>query len=270
MLKKISKVFIVTVLLIAAIFNSCIVYAALDVNLPSSDNAKITGFTVKRTMSVYYNCKQPVVGPKIESNQVVGYCYTYIGRYRANKKIDGKYYDALLIKSCMSPNTFYDKKGNTRYGFSQYLRYNMTLNNNCIYQANTPTNNTTGSKSYSIGITGGMKEASVSASINNNSKYCDITDLSNQNSNSFKVEYDYKTSVWDWKTSSERNKNVLFAQTWQMATCEWTTTSSSYNLYLGVYAKFGISQCKNGSGMYTSLYDYSSSQFEPYTCYFSN
>ncbi len=249
---------------------SSIVYAAPEISFPLSEKAKITGFTVRRTIAVYYNCKQPVFGSDISTDQIVGYCYNYIGRYRAKQKVDGKYYDAILLKSCMSPSVFYDKKGNTRYGFSQYLQYSMTLNSKCIYQSNTPTNDTTGSREYSIGISGGTDAASVSATMNYNSKYCEITDLSNQSKNMFKVEYDYVPSIWDWNSSSERNKKVLYGQTWQMAACEWTTASSGYNVVLNVYAKFGASTNKSGSGMYGSLANYSSGRSKTYTCSFSN
>lgn len=266
MLNKSLKVLIATILTIVAVCDSSIAKAAPGVSLPSSENAIISGFTVKRTMAVTYNCDQPILDPDISRSQVVGYCYNYIGKYRATEKVDGKYYDAILIKSCMSPSPFYDKKGNKRYGFSQYLQYSMTLNDKCTYQGNTPMNDTTGSTEYSVGISGGKDEASVSASVYCSSKYCEVTDMSNQNKNLFKVAYDYKPSIWDWSSSSERNRNVLFGQTWQMATCEWTTARIRNNITLNVYAKFGTSKSKNGSGMYMALYDYSSGKSKSYPC----
>ncbi|MBQ2981664.1 MAG: hypothetical protein IJD58_06005 [Lachnospiraceae bacterium] len=258
MLKKFQKVIIATILIIVVLCDSNFTYAAApEIKLPSDSAATITNFTVRRTVTVTYNCSQPI-GTDISRNQVVGYCYTYIGSYRAKNKVDGKYFDGLLIKSNMVPSTFYNKNGQKKYGFSQYLQYSMTLNKHCTYQGNTPINDTSGSDEYSIGITGGSDGASVSGTVNCNSKYCDVTDLSNPTKNLFKIEYDYIPSASDWKSNSTRNKKVLFASTWQMATCTWTTSYSSYNVVLDVYAKFGTSSAKNGSGMTMPLYNYSS------------
>ncbi len=259
MLKKFQKIIIAMVLIMVVLCDLNYTYAAMpEIKNPSDVAAKITDFTIRRTLAVTYNCSQPVFDPDISSTQVVGYCYSYIGSYRATKKVDGKYYDGLLVKSNMVPNTFKDKKGNKRYGFSQYLQYSMVLNKHCSYQGNTPTNGTDGSDEYSVGISSGADGASVSASVNYNSKYCDVTDLSNQTNNLFKIEYDYIPSTSDWNSNSDRNKKVLFASTWQMAACEWTTSYSSYRVVLDVYAKFGVSSCKNGAGMFNPLYNYSS------------
>lgn len=269
-IKRLRNSIVALTMVVVMLGTSGVAYAAAPtVSLPSSSEATIKDFTVKRTCAVYYNCDQPVEYT-VAVGTVVGYNYNYIGRYRAKDKVDGKYYDAIIIKSAMTPKEFYAKSGKKLYGFSQYLQYSMTLANSQCYQANSPTNDTTGSTEYSVGVSAGVpKEASFSASVSLNSKYCDVTDYSDISKNKFKVAFDYKPSVIDLRTSSDRNK-MLFNQTWQMGTCEWTTSTTSYNVQLTIYAKFGVASKKNGGGMFLPLGSYSSKRTSTFTCNYAN
>lgn len=238
------KRIIITLITVCLLLVNCseLVYAAAPtISLPSSEHAKIVGFTQKRTITAKYDLGVKLDNETISSTQVVGYCHVYAGKYRANRKYDGKYYDAMLIKCVMEPWSFKSDKGRIFYGFSEKLNLCSTLGQYVTYQGNSPTNATTGSTSYTFGISGGYKEAAVSGSVTQTFDYCSITDKSSISNNSFDVIYDYKSWVLDFSCNSERNK-MLFEQTWQCATCEWTTAQSTHAKYLKIDVDFGISR----------------------------
>ncbi len=254
--RKSVKIFGCTLLTTALVgFKAIQPVSALSESLPETSQATIREYTIKRVNVVRFgNTMSPSDDSKISPFQIVGYAHSYIGSYRAKKKVDGKYYDGVLIKVSMEPQEFYSTSGTKYYGFSQYLDMNASLPSGASFQGNSPTNSTIGASSYSVGLNMGYKSASVSGSVQMNKKYCDITDYSSVSKNKFDVEFDYKTNAADWSASSDRNK-MLYNQTWQMGTCEWTMNKKGYDLDVSIYAKFGYSSNKNGSGMYVPLYD---------------
>lgn len=229
--------------------------SASDFSITSDYN--VTGYTTRKEVKVLYNCKQPESGT-ILTNTVVGITHVYLGSCRGVQKTDnGDYYDAIMVKCAMNPQTFKNTEGKIVYGFSQFLQLSATLPSHAEYQCNSPRNSTIGSSSYSVSVGAGYKSADMSASVNMKSSYCEVMDYSDISKSLFNVAYDYKANLIDGNSNSERNI-MLFNQTWQLASCEWTTAQSSYHVILKVYTKYGVSSTRNGIGMYYSLYDFSS------------
>ena len=258
------------------LFSACLLIASnfevmfannYTINLPSDDYATIAQFTQKRTITAKYDIGKTLDSQTISNTEVVGYCHVYLGQYRANQKYDGKYYDAVLIKCAMEPRRFQSESGRYFYGFSEKLNLQLELLDYETYQGNSPTNATTGSTSYSFGISGGYKEAAVSGSVNLKSAYCAVTDKSSVSENLFDITYDYKPSVLDFIASSERNV-MLFEQTWQYATCEWTTSHANHTKYIKVNVDFGVSQSKHAG--YASPFAYIVDQPAGYNLRYSN
>ena len=108
-IKKIIS-FALSIVMLSMVFFDVSAYAAPTVSLPDSSKAYIDGYTTKRTITVKYNCNQPIADPSISTSCIVGYCHAYIGRYRCKQKVNSYYYDALLIKSAMEPTVFYGTK----------------------------------------------------------------------------------------------------------------------------------------------------------------
>ena len=165
-LKRIMSTILTVAMLVVFLFETN-VSANQEPSTSTYDPSEVIGFTVKRRCVVKYNCDQPYYDPDISSDQIVGYCDFYIGRYRRNVKVDGAYYDGAIVKCNMIPNTFYGTEGKKYYGFSQYLEISSTLPSHCIYQGNTPNNDTSGSDGYGFGI----DASGVSGQISINSKY---------------------------------------------------------------------------------------------------
>lgn len=223
-----------------------ILAAEPSISLPSSSEAYLKDYTRKRVITVYYDGYY--AGKRIPEKQVVGVCTVYLGSYRSKTKIDSKNYDAILVKCNMEPYTIKDSNGKKYYGHSQYLRFKTTLNQHCSYQYNSPNNDTTGSDTYTFGISGNSKGSSVSGSVKIDSSHCLVTDSSRPTKNIFNISYDYKTT-WLKVLCSNARKEALYGSTWQFAACEWTTNLDKYNVCLDVYAKFGLSTNKNGLNM---------------------
>lgn len=266
-MKKIKRIISLTLIVIITLIQSEVsAFAATPtVSLPSTSNAYLTGYTIRRTVTVTFNSGQPASLVKISSDSVVGCCYAYIGRYRCKQKIDNKNYDAILVKCAMAPRSFKNIKGYKFYGFTESLSLNAALGTFCDYQYNTPTNSTIGETSYSIEISGAGSSAAVVGSVQVDEDYCKVIDKSSITNNKFSVLYDYIPSFWSFSSSSARNV-MLFQQTWQMATCEWTTSRDSYNVMLNISAGFGFADAKNGPGIYDG---YVSKAAKSFGCFFT-
>lgn len=234
-----------------------------SITLPDSNNAYCVDYDKRLDLEVYYNGKKAINTYQVKKGTLIGIAHYYIGRYRNKKKTGKKYYDGMLIKVGMEPRQVYayNKKGKKkkRYGFSQYLSLKSSLPENCQIQGTTPNNSTTGSSSYSIGIATSSDAPSLSGSVNIESEYCNVTDNSQLSKEKFCVSYDYKPSwnIFEWSSTSDRSK-MLFNQTWQAGTCEWTSSKCKYSTNLTIYAKFGLSNSKDGGGILTPMKKYSS------------
>lgn len=231
-----------------------------SITLPDTTSAYCTDYTKRRDLEVKYEGQTIIDTYQVKKGSTVGIVHYYIGKYRSKKKMNGKYYDGILVKINMEPISVLatNKKGKKKkmYGFSQYVSLKSTLPKNCKIQNSSPNNATTGASSYSIGISGGSDSASISGSVNINSEYCKVTDKTKLSQEKYAVSYDYKPSffnVTDWPADSERSI-MLFEPTWQAGTCEWTSNKKKYSINLKIYAKFGLSGNKNGSG---TLFPYS-------------
>ena len=85
--------------------------------------------------------------------------------------------------------------------------------------------------------------------------------------NWFEIEYDYKPWAIDADSNSERNI-MLFGQTWQYATCEWTTAMQSYAVPIKFFVDFGFSQKKHAG--FASAYGYKVDKQAIYNLNYSN
>lgn len=215
-----------------------------SISLPSSSEAYLKDFTVKRTIAVNYNAYPYIDKSEITKNQIVGYCHVFLGSYRSKEKIDGKNYDAIMVKCAMEPQQIKSKSGQKLYGHSQYLRLQAPLGTHCTYQYNTPNNATIGTDSYTIAINANNKGAGITGSVSIDSAYCVVTDNSHPSINKFQVSYDYKTT-WLSLLCTTARRNALHGTTWPLAACEWTTNYDKYNIVLDVYARFGLSYNQN-------------------------
>lgn len=241
-----------------------------SITLPDSSNAYCVDYTKRHCVNVKYNGKKVVGSYQVPKGTIIGKTYYYVGRYRRKKKESRKYYDAMFIKLNMQPQKVMakNKKGKKkiRYGFSQYVSIKSYLPNTCQLQNATPNNTTIGESSYSIGISGGSdSSAGISGSLNVNNELCNVTDYSNIGKEKFLVSYDYKPT-WDfteWGKNSKRSK-MLFNSTWQMGTCEWTSSAKDYKFKLKIYAKYGLSSGKTGGDIYCPEKKYSSQNAQTY------
>ena len=249
MKKRMIYIIIAAIILFIGIEND-ITYANIngaDITLPSEEEAIISGFAEKRTIKVFYDIGKTLDGQTVSSNQIVGYAHLYAGKYRATEKYNGQYYSGMLLKVVMEPCVFQSTSGRKFYGYSEKLILESDLTDYVEYQENSPKNSTSGSTSYTIGISGGYQEAAVSGSVTLKHEHCQIIDYSSVSDTYFNVVFDYKPSAIDFFTNSERNI-MLFNQTWQYATCGWTSSVASLSEGLKTKVEFGISQSQSANG----------------------
>ena len=264
-MKKRKKIFIALILSMCMITEPILASdSEPSITLPDTSSAYCTNYTKRRDLKVKYEGQTIISTYQVKKGATVGIVHYYIGKYRNKKKIGGKYYDGILVKMNMEPVSVFatNKKGKKKkmYGFSQYVSLKSTLPKNCQIQDSTPNNATTGASPYSIGISGGSDSASVSGNVNINSEYCKVTDNTKLSQEKYAVSYDYKPTffnVFDWSADSERS-TILFDPTWQVGTCEWTSSQKNYSINLKIYAKFGLSEGKSGGETLVPYHYYSS------------
>ena len=209
---------------------------------------------IHRTIEVPYNAAKSF--SNIKREEIVGYTHVRIYKY-GPKNSKGH---ALLVKCNMEPNRFIDLNGRYIYGFSQYLKISSNLPSNCSIDDNTPTNSSTGSNSYSVGLTVG-DSLSFSGSVECINEHCNVTDLTRISQKYFGASYDYKPHSRDINPNSKRNK-ALFRSTSQCAGVSWDTYTNDYHTYVTIKSKFGIATNMTGAHMLGPLNKTSSSNYE--------
>lgn len=206
-----------------------------------------------------------------DNGDTLGYARVYVGFATANYKIDNKYYQRILVKAEMVPQTVTGKSK----GMSQYLTINVS-NGQYMYNTRIEPASTTGSTSYSttgsfdgrfnLGV--GKKDGKYSANggldftlgISSSTSYVEdsLVVITNKDDNGYASwEYDYVSS------GSSRTQNAyLFGSSDQYGLFSWNMKEGSDNVYskltFTVEAIFGggnITNNERATQLFTNNYN---------------